>query len=182
MKLLKPAQQMLTNIYQHYQETGDLSFGLMYSEDMHEKQREIQMVDQLVLAGFVEEIAPACGFTELKLTRAGIEYFEETLQPQPQVITFNVTGPVQNSILGSQNNASIQIASDLETIKSLISSISGPDHDLLAKLPHELSQAQEEKQLKAGSLSKFTDVLMKYPKVFDAVGALLTKFVLGLLQ
>ena len=64
MKLLKPAQQMLTNIYQHYQETGDLSFGLMYSEDMHEKQREIQMVDQLVLAGFVEEIAPACGFTE----------------------------------------------------------------------------------------------------------------------
>ena len=181
MKLMKPAQQMLTEIYQHYQKTGDLSFGLLYSEDMCEKQREIQTVDQLVLAELVEEIAPACGFTELKLTRAGIEYFEETLQPQPQVINFNVSGNVQNSILGNQSNAVINIGADLAQIKSLISAIDGPDRELLSPLPQELSEIQKTKVVKAGCLSRFNEVLVKYPKLFDSVGSLLTKLALGLL-
>ena len=182
MKLPKPAQEMLAKIYQNYQETGELSCGFVYSKDMHEKRREIQTIEQLVLAKLVEEIAPACGFTDLKLTLAGIEYFEETIQPQPQVINFNVAGNVQNSILGSQNNASINIGSDLEQIKTLISAISGPDQALLSTLPKELSEVQESKQVKAVVLSKFSEVLMKYPKVFDAVGSLLTKLALGLFQ
>lgn len=182
MKLLKPAQQMLTELYQHYQETGDLSFGFLYSEDPKEKRREIQTIEQLALAGFIEETAPAFGSTELKLTRSGIEYFEETLQPQPQVINFNVSGNVENSILGNQTNASINMGTDLGQIEALISSISGPDHELLTTLTKELTEIQNTKNLKAGSLSKFGSVLTKYPKLFDSVGALLAKLALGLLQ
>lgn len=81
MNLRQPAQELLTEIYRNYQETGELEWGLTYSEDVKEKHREIQTIHQLVLAGLVEEIAPALGFTLLKLTRNGIEYFEENNQP-----------------------------------------------------------------------------------------------------
>lgn len=182
MNLRQPAQELLTEIYRNYQETGELEWGLTYSEDVKEKHREIQTIHQLVLAGLVEEIAPALGFTLLKLTRNGIEYFEENNQPQPSVMNINVSGNVENSILGNQTNATINIGADLAQIESLISAINGPDRDLLSTLPQELSEIQKTKEVKAGCLSKFNGVLTKYPKLFESVSSLLIKLALGLLQ
>lgn len=181
MKLQKPAQELLAKIYRDYQETGELEYGFLYSEAPEEKQREIRTIGQLVLAGFVDEIAPATGYTEIKLTREGIEYFEEITSPQPQVINFNVSGNVENSILGNQTSAAIHIGSDLAQIETLISGISGPDRKLLDSLPRELSDIQKSKDVKSGALAKFNSTLTKYPKLFDAVGALLTKLALGLI-
>lgn len=182
MNLQKPAQELLSKIYQNYQETGDLQYGLVYSDDAREKQHEIRIVDQLVLAGLIQETLAAVGFTQLKLTKKGIDYFEETIQPQPQIFNINVSGNVENSILGSQTNAAINIGADIAQIESLISLIPGPDRELLSSLPQELSDIQKTKEIKAGVLSKFNGALTKYPKLFDSLGALLAKFALGLFQ
>ena len=180
MKLLKPAQELLAELYENYQETGSLDAHLSYSNAYEEKRSEIQVIEQLVLAGLVKEIAPTLGGTTLQLTRAGIDYFEETCEQQPPVVTFNVSGNVENSILGSQTHATINVGADLTQLKLLIDAIDGPDKEQLAPLPEALADMQKGGQVKQGALARFSGVLTKYPKVFDTVGGLLAKLALGL--
>ena len=82
MKLKESAQTLLEEIYRHYQETGDLTVQLTYAEDPLEKRAQLQSIEQLSLAGFVVQVAPASGWTTLKLTKDGIDYIEGPVQPQ----------------------------------------------------------------------------------------------------
>ena len=173
MKLKESAQTLLEEIYRHYQETGDLTVQLTYAEDPLEKRAQLQSIEQLSLADFVVQVAPASGWTTLKLTKDGIDYIEGPVQPQaPVVNNFHVAGNVENSILGNQSNATINVG-------SVLASISGPDKALLSSLPQELAEIEKQKTVKAGALSKFSDMLGKYPKLFDLVGSLLVKLALG---
>lgn len=183
MTLLEPAESLLKDLYQHYQRTGRLQAQLNFSDDPEEKSRQHVNVEQLVLAGYVQKAASAAGFVVLKLTKAGIDYFESpSVAPQPQssVFNFHFSGDVNNSIFGNQENATINIHSELDNIEKLIAQIDGPDRSLLSTLPNELSKLQESKEVQEGCLAKFNRVLTKYPKLFDSVGSVLTKFVLGL--
>ena len=180
MKLKESARTLLEEIYRHYQETGDLTVQLTYSENPLEKRAELQSIEQLSLADYVVQVAPASGWTTLKLTKAGIDYIEGSVPPQaPVVNNFHVAGNVENSILGNQNNATINVGSELSQIESLLASISGPDKALLSSLPQELAEIKRQKTVEAGALSKFSGMLGKYPKLFDLVGSLLVKLALG---
>ena len=145
MKLKESARTLLEEIYRHYQETGDLTVQLTYSENPLEKRAELQSIEQLSLADYVVQVAPASGWTTLKLTKAGIDYIEGSVPPQaPVVNNFHVAGNVENSILGNQNNATINVGSELSQIESLLASISGPDKALLSSLPQELAEIKRQ--------------------------------------
>lgn len=183
MELTSCAKRILLECYAHYQKTGSLEYQHNYSDALTEKRNEISALQQLVLAEKIEEIAPACAFSILKLTRAGIEYCENSMSEpeQPQVLNFNISGNVENSILGNQTHAVINLGVDIEQIKELVAQINEDDRQKLSSLPEELSKIQSDQNIKKVSLARFDGTLKKYPKIFDAVASFLMKFALELI-
>ena len=127
----------------------------------------------------VEILGQSVSWIELKLTAPGVEYFEEPVQsPQPQTFNINISGNVENSIIGNQRNAEIHNQPDIELIKALIEQVASSDREQLSTLPDTLAEIQREGHVKRGILSKFNGALTKYPKLFDTVGNALLKLAL----
>lgn len=180
MELTPHAKRILLECYTHYRKTGSTEYQHNYSDTPTEKRDEINAIQQLLLAEKVEEIAPACAFSILKLTRAGIEYCENSMSEPSQhpALTFNISGNVENSILGNQANAAIHLGVDIAQIKELIAQVNDADKQELSSLPKELSELQSSQNIKKGALARFNSTLQKYPKLFDAVASFLMKFAL----
>ena len=123
------------------------------------------------------------------------KYFVKSIQQLPRSIiiryisefdykqTFNIPQQINigtiagNAIVGSQQNATLNINTGLEDLQRIISEKSSADKALLESLHNELEAIiKENKPLNKGSLSRFITVLDKYSDVAGAVGNIITKF------
>lgn len=81
----------------------------------------------------------------------------------------NVNGP---SVIGNQQNVTMHIGSSLNEIKQCMNQISESDKPEFEELIEELESVESSKHpaLIGGMLSKFENLLNKYPNIFSSVG------------
>lgn len=107
---------------------------------------------------------------------------ESEYQNQPQQknnIVFNVSG-VQNSIIGTQQNATITNGYSIEDLTNLIDNHNTEDKELLKEIIALLEDATSNKKtMKKGFLSKFSDVMSKNEWITAPIATfILEKFLL----
>lgn len=90
----------------------------------------------------------------------------------------NVNGP---SIIGSQQNATINTGASIEDIKALISCVSDTDKSTFNELVEEIESVENSKHpvLIAGMLSRFENLLNKYPNILSTLGSWAVKLLIG---
>jgi hypothetical protein len=88
-----------------------------------------------------------------------------------------INGP---SIIGSQQNATINNGLNLEEVKLLISSKPQEDRELLEKFINRIEVAIEDNQpVSKGTFAKYSDILKKYSDIAVPVGKLIFEWVTG---
>ena len=88
-----------------------------------------------------------------------------------------VSGP---SIIGNQQNATLNVGNTVEDIAKLISSLPAQEMEELLPLLSELKKAEESgSPLKKGCLSKFSDTLQKHSDILIALGGWAVKLLTG---
>lgn len=179
MKLHPNAHEILLSMYNRYIDTGDMQEQINYSSDPLKKKAQVAAVNALLAANYVTQSIASCSFTKLQLTRDGIDYFDSPVQASVSQITYNFSGSIQNSIVGSQASAALNVNADISEIKSLIQSVQESDRATLSSLLETLETLKEKKELPRGFLAKFNKVLSDYPKICDSVSSFLMKFVLN---
>lgn len=120
-------QKLLSAIYQNYVNTGERQYPISLADQ--NKSEIYNILDNLCDEGFIEYVATAMGFCEVKLTPYGIQFAKngfKNIEPIPSIQGDNniVISGSKNNISGNYNKISINIAnSDLtDECKSLIQS------------------------------------------------------------
>lgn len=106
--------------------------------------------------------------------------YKQNHQPIKSGDTFNIHGNISGSIIGSQENATITNISEAtsqlkDVINREVSDIN--DKELLGKMTTYIEMLIENNQpVQKGSLSKFSDILVKYAPVLSATGTLVIQW------
>lgn len=122
---------------------------------------------------FVSGIKPIADTDIIVKYQSEYEYNNQVKQAEN--IQFNI-GTIQGpAIVGNQANATINIGATIEDLKSIISSKSTEDQEILNKLLTRLEIVTEDNQpVSKGTFAKFSDVLVKHQDVAIAFGQILT--------
>lgn len=168
----------LKELYSNGEKGGTFYWNNMSSA---ERQKISAATDYLKDKGLIRT-APAIGFVQVELTSAGIDLIES---PAPhdneKESTFisinNVNGP---SIIGSQQNATINAGASLEEIQSIVNKAPAEDQAILQELVVTLKDMEAGKiEPKKGALAKFSDMLHKHETLITAIGGWLAKYIIG---
>lgn len=104
------------------------------------------------------------------VTRAGEQFLEGFDRNEPQSSTvFNIE-KVEGSALGNYNTVNNYSETPLEDLAEFIKNLEGD----FKKQGEELIDTLENEEPKQGYLSKFDDLLAKYPKTVDLISSFLT--------
>ena len=95
--------------------------------------------------------------------------------------TINIQNVNGNSVIGSQENVTLNIGSTLQDIQNLVEALPNRDQALAKELLAELKETDSLKHpvLIKGSLSKFSDLLKKHTDLFTAIGGWAVQLLIG---
>lgn len=184
--MVKYVEDLLNDLYQMYQETGIRSRKILFGSDtldrdmaLELKSRAISGAKELAERGFVEIEALAASFIQIKLTPRGIDHFEAPPSP-PVSQNINIGTIAGSAIVGSQTHATLNVGATLTDISALVSELVGTQKAVGEELLQELKGMESgEKEIKKGSLSKFSDLLAKHSDLSTAVLEFIGKLLVG---
>lgn len=95
----------------------------------------------------------------------------------PQSTTFNINADkIENSIIGTQTNATISLSNDLEQIRKMIDESSSSDKDELHELLSLLEQQMKTNEsIPKGIFSRFSAVMQRNSWISGAISSFLLK-------
>lgn len=94
-----------------------------------------------------------------------------------ETITYNINSIQGSAIVGSQQNATINLGVSLQDLRSLVKDKSDDDQKELNKLINRLEIVTEDNQpITKGFFARFSDLLAKHSDVAIAVGQFLTSW------
>lgn len=91
---------------------------------------------------------------------------------------FNIQSINGNSVIGTQENVTLNIGSNLETIENILKSFPLFEQTQAKELLEEL-QKIEQTGFQKGSLSKFSDLLKKHENLITAIGGWAVNLLMG---
>ena len=116
------------------------------------------------------------------------EHYEEFEQDKAQtqgnstnINISNVNAPITGSAIGNVGTITINNGITYEEIREIIQKevINPEDRDRLLEMISELEKlTQNEEPLRKGFFSKFSDIIKRYSKTFDAIGRTLIEYLL----
>lgn len=107
-----------------------------------------------------------------------LKYQSEYEHQQVTSQTININSINGNAIVGSQQNAVINIGVSLNDLRELINNKPAEDKETLIKLANRIESIITENQpISKGSLAYYSDILNKYSDIAEIVGKLLLKWV-----
>lgn len=105
------------------------------------------------------------------------EYVEKNKQPEKQTV-YNI-GQASNSIIGNQQNATINNGIDINEFRRLIETNGGTDKESLNKMADMLQTIIDNNMpVSKGTLSKFSDLIAKHSWVFTCATQILIKWLI----
>lgn len=103
-----------------------------------------------------------------------------TKEKQESQPTFSISNINGSTIIGNQQNATINNGYNLSEIKSLISTKPAEDQEILNKLMQRIEIITEDNQpVSKGTLAKFSDVLAKHSDIAIALGGSFINWLTG---
>lgn len=142
----------LSEIYLHYQQTGDRSMQYNYYRSDHSKQDIICALDSLHDEGYIEYIYQATGFCGIKITPEGIRFAENGFKD------------IQNTIPSISGNNNIFVSGSGNTVSHnynhVITDISNSDipeecKELISTLIYELKNPSLSQEKKSSKIKQF---------------------------
>ncbi len=112
--------------------------------------------------GFIRRQADGYGI--LSITPKGIDEVEGNNQPQQSNVSniFNISGPVQGSVIGTHNTAELTNHFDFRSIEQRIEHEGGEDKEELREALNEVRQLLESgKKLDRGAWARFSGVMQR---------------------
>lgn len=108
------------------------------------------------------------------------EDYQRSLRSVAQT-NINIHSVTGNSIIGSQNNATMTVGSSIADIEHIISLLPDSDHQIAQELLATLRSTTESTHpvLVEGALSKFSDLLKKHTDLLTAVGGWAVQLLIG---
>lgn len=131
-------------------------------------------LNQLETRGLIA-IAKAQYYSRIiQLTPYGIEYIENNFQKKETSNNPNITFSISNvnapSIIGTQQNPTLNVNTPFDKIKELINSAPIEDRELLNELTETVQSTIEQNQpFKRGMLSRFEEILTKNQDIAVAI-------------
>lgn len=95
--------------------------------------------------------------------------------------TFNINSISGNSVIGNQQNVTLNVGCSLSDIRDLISTLPEPDQELAKELTDSLEAIESSNHpiLVEGSLSKFANLLKKHSDLLSAVASWAVNLLIG---
>lgn len=103
-------------------------------------------------------------------------YFDNNFTAKQATTVFNTYNP-NNSIIGSQQTATINISDSLNNLDKLINDNGGTDKEKLFELKDTLKQQLDSNQLSKSSLSKFSDLIAKHSWLVLAISQIIAAWI-----
>jgi len=103
-------------------------------------------------------------------------YFDNNFMQAQTTTVFNTYNP-SNSIIGSQQNATINISDSFNNLEKLINDNGGNDRKELFELENLLKQQLDTNQLNKGFLSKFSHLLAKHSWLPMAIAQIISAWI-----
>lgn len=170
-------EKLLGELYKEYLKTGRREFYC--TPDEEELKQYILAARELKKRGYLEQFQVGSTTLPLRILPAGIDYFENPqndLSPSTfNIDTINFNGP---SIVGNQQNATINIGSDLDKIRELLKTVQAEDRQLAEGLIQDLETWQKDpSKFDQGKLAKAKKWLSKYSDICVTVLSLVKKII-----
>lgn len=103
-------------------------------------------------------------------------FFDNNFTPKQATTVFNTYNP-NNSIIGSQQTATINIYDSFNNLDKLINDYGATDKEKLFELKDTLKQQLESNQLNKSSLSKFSDLIAKHSWLALAISQIIAAWI-----
>lgn len=103
-------------------------------------------------------------------------YFDNNFTQTHTTTVFNTYNP-NNSIIGSQQTATINISNSFNNLDKLINNNGGTDKEELFELKTILKQQLDSNQLNKNSLSKFSDLIAKHSWLVSAISQIIAAWI-----
>ena len=186
--MMDKVKEIIDNLFKDYQ-SGQRRFGISFVDMDYAEKASIQDALQYIEDKGIIKTYKALGVWSFDLTTYGIDVMEEMkkgtninfgLQTTQSQTIYNIN-TANNSVIGSQQNAIVQITNFSELRGKVASEIEDEaDKEQIQKLINLLEMSIENNvPVSKGFLSNFSDVLSKYSGLIVPIGSLIIKWLLG---
>lgn len=163
------AKEILSQLYESYNQ-GDNHIQISRDEHLDEWNSIHTGIDYMREKGYIDIEACAATFIQIRLTAKGVDYLERGEQPVTVTPVFNIQN-ANNAIIGTQQNATINVGYNLEDIQSLIDQAPQSDQDALKEMLELLRKTESSgKPVPRGFLAKYAEPITKVAELANTIG------------